>query len=198
MRFPNKETVERLRREYPAGTRVELVQMDDSQAPPIGTKGTVEGVDDTGSLLMKWDNGSGLNVVCGKDIVKNSIPSPPFATARPRYGTAGRKLPTSSSEPSRGARERNANATPPSTPSWSPAKKSARMTYHNRHKIHKISPERLCSICSELTCYYPLLERICVLPKGKNNEITEVHTMNEKIAKQVSEMKSRPSGLKSR
>lgn len=70
MRFPNKETVERLRREYPAGTRVELVQMDDSQAPPIGTKGTVEGVDDTGSLLMKWDNGSGLNVVYGKDIVK--------------------------------------------------------------------------------------------------------------------------------
>ena len=45
MRFPNKETVERLRREYPAGTRGELVQMDDSQAPPIGTKGTVEGVE---------------------------------------------------------------------------------------------------------------------------------------------------------
>lgn len=74
MRFPNKETVERLCREYPAGTRVELVQMDDSQAPPIGTKGTVEGVDDTGSLLMKWDNGSGLNVVCGKDIVKKLDP----------------------------------------------------------------------------------------------------------------------------
>lgn len=70
MRFPNKDTVERLRREYPAGTRVELVQMDDAQAPPIGTRGTVEGVDDTGSLLMKWDNGSGLNAVYGKDIVK--------------------------------------------------------------------------------------------------------------------------------
>lgn len=70
MRFPNKETVERLRREYPAGTRVELVQMDDPQAPPIGTRGTVEGVDDVGSLMMKWDNGSGLNVVYGQDIVK--------------------------------------------------------------------------------------------------------------------------------
>ena len=70
MRFPNKETVDRIRREYPAGTRVELVQMDDAQAPPAGTKGTVFGVDDTGSLLMRWDTGSGLNVVYGEDIVQ--------------------------------------------------------------------------------------------------------------------------------
>lgn len=70
MRFPNKETVERIRREYPAGARVELVRMEDVQAPPVGTKGTVLGVDDTGSLLMRWDTGSGLNVVYGEDIVK--------------------------------------------------------------------------------------------------------------------------------
>ena len=70
MRFPSRETVERVRKEYPSGTRVELVQMDDLQAPPAGTKGTVMGVDDTGSLLMSWDNGSGLNVVYGEDIVK--------------------------------------------------------------------------------------------------------------------------------
>lgn len=70
MRFPNKETVERIRKQYPVGCRVELVQMDDVQAPPIGTKGTVTGVDDTGSLLMRWDNGSGLNVVYGEDIVR--------------------------------------------------------------------------------------------------------------------------------
>ena len=37
----------------------------------------------------------------------------------------------------------------------------------NSHKIHKFRPESLCNICSGLTCYYPLLERICVLPKGK-------------------------------
>jgi hypothetical protein len=67
MRFPNKETVERVRREYPVGCRVELLQMDDPQAPPVGTKGTVTGVDDTGSLLVRWDNGSGLNVVYGED-----------------------------------------------------------------------------------------------------------------------------------
>lgn len=70
MRFPNKETVERIRRDYPAGSRVELVRMDDVQAPPIGTRGTVQGVDDTGSLMMRWDNGSGLNVVWGEDIVR--------------------------------------------------------------------------------------------------------------------------------
>ena len=70
MRFPNKETVERIRREYSAGARVELVRMEDVQSPPVGTKGTVLGVDDTGSLLMRWDNGSGLNVVYGEDIVR--------------------------------------------------------------------------------------------------------------------------------
>ena len=70
MMFPRRETVERVRREYPAGTQVELIQMDDPQAPPPGTLGTVLGVDDTGSLLMRWSNGSGLNVVYGEDIVR--------------------------------------------------------------------------------------------------------------------------------
>ncbi len=70
MRFPDRKTVDMLRRQYPAGTRVELVRMDDVQAPPPGTRGTVLGVDDTGSLLMKWDNGCGLNVIYGEDIVR--------------------------------------------------------------------------------------------------------------------------------
>ena len=74
MQFPSKETVERVRRQYPKGTRVELMRMDDRQAPPIGTKGTVLGVDDTGSLLMRWDNGSGLNVVYGEDVVRKIYP----------------------------------------------------------------------------------------------------------------------------
>ena len=72
MRFPSRETVERVRRESPAGTRVELLRMEDVQAPPIGTLGTVLGVDDTGSLLMRWDNGSGLNVVYGEDAVRKA------------------------------------------------------------------------------------------------------------------------------
>lgn len=53
MNFPRREIVESLRKEYPPGTRVELVKMDDFQAPPVGTKGTVLRVDDTGSLLMR-------------------------------------------------------------------------------------------------------------------------------------------------
>lgn len=67
MRFPSIEIVEKVRREYPNGTRVELVRMDDFQAPPIGTKGTVRGVDDTASIMVSWDNGSSLNVVYGED-----------------------------------------------------------------------------------------------------------------------------------
>lgn len=56
-----------LRSQYTPGTRVELLQMEDIQAPPVGTKGTVIGVDDTGSLMVRWDNGSGLNVLYGID-----------------------------------------------------------------------------------------------------------------------------------
>ena len=70
MKFPNKGTVEILRKVYPVGTRVELVSMDDFQAPPLGTKGIVKGVDDTGSLLVNWDNGSGLSVIYGIDKVR--------------------------------------------------------------------------------------------------------------------------------
>ena len=71
MRFPSKEIVERIRKEYPVGTRVELVQMDDPQAPPVGTKGTVRGVDDIGSIMVAWDNGCGLSVAYGEDICCN-------------------------------------------------------------------------------------------------------------------------------
>jgi hypothetical protein len=65
-----------MRRDYPAGCRVALVCMDDPQAPPIGTRGTVTGVDDTGSIMVRWDNGSGLNVVFGQDRCEkiNEIP----------------------------------------------------------------------------------------------------------------------------
>lgn len=69
MRFPSKEIVERVRRQFPPGTRVELSHMSDCQAPPVGTQGTVIAVDDAASLIMRWDNGSGLNVIYGKDKV---------------------------------------------------------------------------------------------------------------------------------
>lgn len=73
MRIITKKQLAALRSLYPAGTRVELLQMDDVQAPPIGTKGTVIGVDDTGSLMVNWDNGSGLSVIYGIDRVRKVV-----------------------------------------------------------------------------------------------------------------------------
>lgn len=70
MRMPTKETLEHLKATYPRGCRVELLHMDDVQAPPAGTRGTVTGVDDTGSILVDWDNGSGLNVIFGIDKIR--------------------------------------------------------------------------------------------------------------------------------
>jgi hypothetical protein len=67
MKYPGGDIIEKLKQQYPVGTRVILRKMDDYQAPPIGTKGTVQGVDDAASLLVKWDNGCGLNVVYGVD-----------------------------------------------------------------------------------------------------------------------------------
>ena len=67
MSFKSREIVERIRQRYPYGTRVELVRMEDVQAPPVGTMGTVRGVDDTGSIMVNWDNGSGLNVILDVD-----------------------------------------------------------------------------------------------------------------------------------
>ena len=112
MRFPNKETVERIRREYSAGARVELVRMEDVQAPPVGTKGTVLGVDDTGSLLMRWDTGSGLNVVYGEDIVKKLATVTTIC-----YG------------------EKSANAIPRSTQSWYRDWRCAAMTQKIKEQI---------------------------------------------------------------
>lgn len=68
--FPSREAVERIRKQFPVGCRVELLRMDDTQAPPIGTKGTVRYVDDIGSLGIAWDNGSSLQVVYGEDLCR--------------------------------------------------------------------------------------------------------------------------------
>lgn len=70
MKFPSSAEVEEYRRKYPVGTRIKLIKMDDVQAVPAGTKGTVKGVDDVGHLLVSWDTGSSLNVVLGIDIIR--------------------------------------------------------------------------------------------------------------------------------
>ena len=73
--MPNHEMLTRLQRQYPVGCRVELLEMNDTAAPPIGTLGTVTGIDSTGSIMVDWDNGSGLNVLYGIDRVKKVVDS---------------------------------------------------------------------------------------------------------------------------
>ena len=70
MEMINGKVLERLRKMYPVGAKVELVRMDDIQAPPVGTKGVVEFIDDIGTIHVKWENGSSLGVVYGEDLCK--------------------------------------------------------------------------------------------------------------------------------
>lgn len=54
---------QRNKAQYPSGTRLELIHMDDPYSPvPDGTRGTVNFVDDAGQLHMNWDNGRTLAV----------------------------------------------------------------------------------------------------------------------------------------
>lgn len=69
MIFPSKNILAELRRQYPPGCRVRLLKMDDPYSPPpVGTLGTVLGVDDAGNIMVRWDNGSGLSVAYGEDM----------------------------------------------------------------------------------------------------------------------------------
>nr|DAR33996.1 MAG TPA: protein of unknown function (DUF4314) [Caudoviricetes sp.] len=71
MKFPSRERIEKLKEEYPQGTRVELVYMEDefSRLQP-GEKGTVVGVDDIGTIHVNWDCGSSLGIAYGEDECK--------------------------------------------------------------------------------------------------------------------------------
>ena len=53
MIFPDRETVARLRREFPVGCRIVLDEMEDPYVKiPAGTQGTCRGVDDAGSIMV--------------------------------------------------------------------------------------------------------------------------------------------------
>ena len=67
MRYPDRETMKVIRQTYTIGTKVLLIRMEDPQAPPIGTHGTVIGVDDAGTIHVHWDNGSSLGVAYSED-----------------------------------------------------------------------------------------------------------------------------------
>lgn len=70
MKFPNEKELEKIRKEYPIGTMVQLISMRDAQAPPAGTIGEVQFVDDADSVHMRWENGSGLAFIPDVDEVR--------------------------------------------------------------------------------------------------------------------------------
>lgn len=63
----NEKLLERLRNMYPVGTRVRLLYMDDVQAPPYNTLGTIKNIDDMGTIHVLWDTGSSLGLVSEVD-----------------------------------------------------------------------------------------------------------------------------------
>lgn len=70
MKFPNEKELEKIRKEYPIGTMVQLISMRDAQAPPAGTIGEVAFVDDAGSIHTRWENGGGLAFIPDVDEVR--------------------------------------------------------------------------------------------------------------------------------
>ena len=67
--------LEQHRKEYPIGTRVELIHMDDPYNKKLvpGCKGTVRWVDDWGTIHVNWDCGSGMGVVYGEDSCRKVV-----------------------------------------------------------------------------------------------------------------------------
>ena len=65
---PSQEIITKLRNQYPQGTRVKLISMDDpyTNLKP-GDRGFVTGVDDIGTVHIQWDNGSTLGAAYGAD-----------------------------------------------------------------------------------------------------------------------------------
>ena len=76
--LPTEEIVDIISKRYPVGTRIRLLKMADDPCPvPVGTEGTVMGVDSEASLLVEWDNGQSLNVIHLIDRVEITAPAPP-------------------------------------------------------------------------------------------------------------------------
>lgn len=69
--FPSREVVDRLRKKYTQGCRVALVSMDDPYTElRLGDQGTVNFIDDAGTVFINWDSGSTLGAVYGVDSIK--------------------------------------------------------------------------------------------------------------------------------
>lgn len=76
MAYPTEAEVEQLRKEFPVGTRVELVRMDNEPNPDIypGMRGTVENIDDAGNIKVRWSYGGCVRVIYGEDECRKLTP----------------------------------------------------------------------------------------------------------------------------
>lgn len=64
MKFPNKNYLAQLRKQYPIGTKIQLISMRDEKYPiPPGTVGEVTHIDDIGNIHVRWQNGSSLAII---------------------------------------------------------------------------------------------------------------------------------------
>lgn len=72
MRMISKQALAQLRAQYPSGTRVELIHMDDPYNTKLrpGCKGTVCYVDGIGTIHVQWDCGSSLGLIPSEDAWK--------------------------------------------------------------------------------------------------------------------------------
>lgn len=67
MELTNKQIL-KIKSEFPKGTRVRCLYMDDPYHPvPSGTLGVVDKVDDGGTIHVLWENGSYLGLIYGVD-----------------------------------------------------------------------------------------------------------------------------------
>ncbi len=71
MTLAERQKAAETRLNYPPGTRLELISMDNDPLPILpGTRGTVLGIDDAGQVLMHWDNGRSLSLIPGEDVFR--------------------------------------------------------------------------------------------------------------------------------
>lgn len=64
----NRRRIESIKQRYPEGTRICVDSMGDDPRPiESGTKGTVDWVDDIGTVHCNFDNGRHLGLIVGED-----------------------------------------------------------------------------------------------------------------------------------